>query len=163
MTLGTRIAVMSAGAIEQVAPPLDVFERPATAFVARFVGSPTMNLWPGRVSRHGAPQVSTAAFALDLTPAAAAQLADGTEVTIGIRPHDIRLVALAGANAQGTVEIVEPLGAHVTTHVRLPQGGELVRVQVATADARPVGSATGLHFARERVHVFDRASGRRLA
>jgi multiple sugar transport system ATP-binding protein len=164
MTLGTRIAVMSAGAVEQVAPPLDVFEQPATTFVARFVGSPAMNLWPGRLSRHPALRVTTPAFALDLMADVPAGVADGSAVTLGVRPHDIQLVAPDGADARATVELVEPLGPHVTMHLRVePQIGELVRVQVATQDARPVASAVGLRFARERLHLFDGASGRRLA
>jgi len=164
MTLGTRIAVMSAGAIEHVAAPLDVFERPATVFVARFVGSPAMNLWPGHASRHSGPRVTTAEFALDVAPDALSHVADGAEVTIGIRPHDIQLTAPDGADATGAVEIVEPLGPHATLHVRLAQpSGELVRVQVAAPAARPVGSAVGLRLPRERVHLFDRATGRRLA
>jgi multiple sugar transport system ATP-binding protein len=163
MTLGTRIAVMADGAIEQVAAPLEVFERPATVFVARFVGSPAMNVWTGRVSRQGGGEVTTPAFVLALTPDALSRAADGAEVTLGIRPHDIRLTALDGADAQGAVEVVEPLGPHVTMHVRLArQTGDLVRVQVATEDARPIGSTVGLRFARDRVHLFDRATGCRL-
>ena len=92
-----------------------------------------------------------------------AQCRDGAEVWLGIRPHDIQLTAPDDADATAAVEIVEPLGPHATLHVRLAQqGGELVRVQVAAPVARPVGSAVGLRFARERVHLFDRATGRRL-
>ena len=104
MTLGTRIAVMADGAIEQVAAPLEVFERPATVFVARFVGSPAMNVWTGRVSRQGGAEVTTPAFVLALTPDALGRAADGADVTLGIRPHDIRLTALDGADAQAAVE-----------------------------------------------------------
>ena len=122
-----------------------------------------MNLWTGRVSRRGVAEVSTPAFVLALTPDALGRAADGADVTLGIRPHDIRLTALDGADAQAAVEVVEPLGPHVTMHVRLErQTGELVRVQVATEDARPIGSTVGLRFARDRVHFFDRATGRRL-
>jgi multiple sugar transport system ATP-binding protein len=164
MTLGTRIAVMSAGAVEQVAPPLEVFERPATTFVARFVGSPAMNLWPGRLARHRATRVTTDAFALDDIPDVPAALVDGASLTVGIRPHDIQLTGPDGADAAATVELVEPLGPHVTMQLRLhQQTGELVRVQVASAAVRTIGTAVGLRFDRDRVHLFDRASGRRLA
>jgi multiple sugar transport system ATP-binding protein len=163
MTLGTRIAVMANGAIEQVAAPLEVFERPATVFVARFVGSPAMNVWSGTVDRQGGSKVTTPAFALALSPDALGRAADGAEVTLGIRPHDLTLTALDGADAQAAVEIVEPLGPHVTMHVRLErQTGALVRVQVAAEDACPVGSTVGLRFTRRRVHLFDRTTGRRL-
>jgi hypothetical protein len=58
---------------------------------------------------------------------------------------------------------VEPLGPHVTMHLRLhQQTGELVRVQVASAAVRTVGTVVNLRFARDRVHLFDRPSGRRL-
>lgn len=163
MTLGSRIAVMHGGAIEQAASPLDTFERPATAFVARFVGSPAMNLWPGRLSRAGALRVTTPVFAATLDDGATRAAADGIEVTLGIRPHDLLLAAPGDGEADGVVEVVEPLGAQATLHVCLAGAtGELTRVQVAAKDAPRPGARVGLRLARDRAHLFDAATGLRL-
>ncbi|MCC7242381.1 MAG: TOBE domain-containing protein, partial [Acidobacteria bacterium] len=160
MTLGTRIAVMNEGRIEQVAPPLETFERPATAFVARFVGSPAMNLWRGRLSREGDRAcVTTPAFAIELADAAPG----GADVYIGIRPHDIEVTAPGEGDARATVEVVETLGAQTTMHVRVAgASGELTRVLVASGDAARVEDEVGLKIGRNRLHLFDAATGRRL-
>lgn len=162
MTLGTRIAVMNEGRIEQVAAPLETFERPATAFVARFVGSPAMNLWSARVAREGdRTEVTTPAFALDVGMGGVA-LADGADVFVGIRPHEIRLTSPHGGDAEATVEVVEPLGAQATVHVSLKGvPGELTRVVVTSGQAPRAGDRVSLRLSRDRVHLFDR-DGRRV-
>jgi ABC-type sugar transport system ATPase subunit len=153
MTLGTRIAVMNEGRLEQLATPLDAFERPATVFVARFVGSPAMNVWKGRLTREeGRLHAATAAFAFDLEASAGARPG---EVFVGLRPHDVRLTAPRGGHADATVEVVEPLGAQTIVHVGVDGGGDLVRVQVAGGEAPRVGERVGLRLMRERVHLFD--------
>ncbi|HQZ37724.1 MAG TPA: sn-glycerol-3-phosphate ABC transporter ATP-binding protein UgpC [Vicinamibacterales bacterium] len=160
MTLGTRIAVMNEGRIEQVAPPFETFERPATAFVARFVGSPAMNLWRGRLSREGdRARVTTPAFAIDLADA----VPGGADVIAGLRPHDIEVTAPGEGDARATVEVVETLGAQTTMHVRVAgTTGELTRVLVASGDAARVEDEVGLKMGRNRLHLFDAATGRRL-
>jgi multiple sugar transport system ATP-binding protein len=92
MTLGDRVAVMRAGRIEQVGPPLEIYERPANVFVAGFVGSPAMNLVPR----------------------------DGH--ILGIRPQDVELVAAGQGDAQGRVDVVEALGRDLLCHVKTEQG-----------------------------------------
>jgi ABC-type sugar transport system ATPase subunit len=139
MTLGSRVVVMRDGHIEQVAPPLTVFERPATTFVAQFVGSPSMNLWPAEIDA-----------------------ARTRAVTAGIRPHEIELVAAGAGEMQGTVEIVEPLGAQTIVHVKvpaLPTG--MIRAIVPAALTPRTGDAVGLRVRREGLHFFD-ADGRRV-
>ena len=92
MTMGERIVVMSQGEIQQVAPPLEVYERPANPFVAGFIGTPPMNLFP----------VGT------LDPAR----------IVGLRPEHLRLVPSADrAGARTTVDFVEPLGSETLVHV----------------------------------------------
>jgi ABC-type sugar transport system ATPase subunit len=148
MTLATRMVVMNDGIIEQVGAPLDIFERPATTFVARFVGTPSMNLWPRTV----ALELSESAFA--------GASADGSTVTIGVRPHDIEITTPGGGDVDGAVELVEALGAWTTLHVRAGTVQELVRVAVlAGPPARP-GDRIGLRIRRERLHWFDAATGR---
>jgi ABC-type sugar transport system ATPase subunit len=161
MTLGSRVVVMHDGRIEQVAPPLVVFERPATIFVAQFVGSPSMNLWPGQIDA-ARTRVTTAAGAIDLTSGAAAGAGASGPVTVGIRPHEIELVATGDGHLQGQVEIVEPLGAQTIVHVKvagLP--AEMVRVIVSAAFTPRIGDRVGIRVPKESVHLFG-GDGRRL-
>jgi ABC-type sugar transport system ATPase subunit len=139
MTLGSRIAVMNHGRLEQVGPPLEVFEQPATAFVARFVGAPSMNLWRDR----GAAPGDRA----------------GLE---GIRPHHIAIVEPGAGAVEGRIEVIEVLGAQAVVHVAVPAlGQELVRVVAPAGEPRRVGERVGLTLARDRMHVFD-ARGQRV-
>src|SRR5262249_26114956 len=87
MTLADRVVVMNQGRIEQVGEPTEVYRRPATQFVATFIGSPAMNLAPGKVV--GAGVVETAGGRLGFDAEAFA-VADGTHVEVGIRPEDLR-------------------------------------------------------------------------
>jgi ABC-type sugar transport system ATPase subunit len=141
MTLGTRIAIMRDGQLEQVDAPLDVFRRPATMFVAGFVGSPAMNLW-------------TAGDGLALP--------DIDDAIVGIRPHDIELTD-EQVDGRGRVEVVEPLGASTLIHLHVDgRSGELVRVVVAGDRAVTIGDVVGFRLRRDRLHLFDRRSFGRL-
>jgi ABC-type sugar transport system ATPase subunit len=138
MTLGTRIAVMKQGRLEQVGRPLEVFERPATAFVARFVGAPSMNVWPD-------PAAGTV----------------GARTLIGVRPHDLAITDPGAGELDGTIEVVEPLGAHTLVHVAVGNQAELVRVVVSASQELSAGSRVGLSWPPHRVHVFDESNGHR--
>ena len=106
MTLGTRIAVMRDGVLEQRAPALDVFQRPANPFVATFVRSPAMNLWPCTLMRDGdGIHLVSPTLSMKVSHGALAD-ADGSEVMVGIRPHDIDVVPADG-DASAAVEIVD--------------------------------------------------------
>ncbi len=162
-TLGTRVVVMRAGAIEQVAAPLELFERPANAFVARFVGAPAMNVWSGVRVEAAQPRVVSPVGAFDLvglTPTVPV----GAEVLVGIRPHDIAIVPEADCDGRGQVEIVQPLGAATLIHVRVAQGsGELLRV-VVPADVRmATGDRVPFKLRRDRLHLFDARTEKRLS
>jgi len=141
MTLGTRIAVIRDGRVEQVDAPLDVFRRPANVFVAGFVGSPAMNVWEDG----------------DGLSAGAGQ---GT--VLGIRPHDIELTDSTAADGRGRIEVVEPLGAATLIHLRVDRrSSDLVRVVISADRAVAVGDVVGFRVRRDRVHQFDRETGRR--
>lgn len=145
MTLGTRIAVMRDGCIEQVGAPLDVFRAPANTFVAGFVGSPAMNLYPTEMLP-------------GLLPA-------GThDVVVGIRPHDIQVVTPGGSAAVGRIEVVEPVGSTTLIHVRMKdEGSPLLRVVTSDAVVRRPDEMVGLNFNRSRLHVFNGTTGMRLS
>jgi ABC-type sugar transport system ATPase subunit len=163
MTLGNRIAVMRDGALEQLGPAIDLFRRPANVFVATFIGSPAMNLWRGRSRRtsDGWQFVTTArSIALGDVDASIRNEAD---VLLGVRPHDIDIVDRDRSDASGRVEIVEPLGPVTVAHVRIEWADDLVRI-VASADTKiAADDEVSFRIRRDRLHVFDAASGRRLA
>src|SRR6202048_519603 len=112
MTLAQRMIVMNAGRAEQIGTPMDVYENPATVFVAGFIGSPAMNFLEGtseakrRVSLDG-----TGSIRVGLA------LAAGRKVTIGIRPEHLTPCKPSEANIVGSVEMVEALGADTLIHV----------------------------------------------
>jgi ABC-type sugar transport system ATPase subunit len=150
MTLGTAIAIMRDGAIEQTGTPMAVFDRPANTFVAQFLGSPAMNLISGVVAPPLARSVPSA------------QRADAL---FGIRPHDIAIGSPDDmeADVRGQVEAVESLGSTRTVHVAsLGPERSVIRV-VVPGDTRIAPEETvSLRFRRDRVHVFDGRTGRRL-
>jgi multiple sugar transport system ATP-binding protein len=162
MTLGTRVAVMREGRVEQIGAPLDVYRAPVNSFVARFIGSPEMNLWPCQwTSVAGAPRLACAAFTIDLPgrgplPAAA-------RVLLGVRPHDLELTPADGGDVTGRVAIVEPLGAIAVVHVEVDSFHELARVVVAADRPVSVHDQVGLRVARDRVHLFEEGSGAAVA
>jgi ABC-type sugar transport system ATPase subunit len=160
MTLGSRIAVMRAGRIEQVGPPLDVFRQPANVFVARFVGSPAMNLWSCRCARDGSrARAVTPGFSLELNGLATLQ--DGTPVVVGVRPHDLEVSSPEEGDLRGRIEIVEPLGSAVLIHVRIDRlGTELTRVIVGADKAMKADEEIGLRVHADRIHLFDENENR---
>jgi multiple sugar transport system ATP-binding protein len=124
MTMADRVAVMRDGAIVQVDSPRRLYERPRDVFVARFIGSPAMNLLHARLSRsNGSVTAELGPLSLSL-PARALPASVEDEVILGIRPEHLADADLAGAeNGRPTLEapvsIAEPLGAEVITHFEL--------------------------------------------
>jgi ABC-type sugar transport system ATPase subunit len=171
MTLGTRVAVMRDGRLEQVGAPLEVFRSPANTFVARFVGTPAMNLVPCAAERStGGARIVCPAFSIDVGEGGGgidgeggAGIARGSRLVAGIRPHDIDLADPDGADARGRVEIVEPLGAQTLIHVSVDAMPDpLVRVVVAAETRVAVDDRVGLRFRRDRLHLFDEPTGARV-
>ncbi|HEU5040344.1 MAG TPA: sn-glycerol-3-phosphate ABC transporter ATP-binding protein UgpC [Gemmatimonadales bacterium] len=158
LTLGNRIAVMHGGTVEQVAPPMEVYRRPATVFVAGFVGSPAMNLLPGDAA--GGRWTGAGGLTLPLAPLAGAAL----PVTLGVRPHDVAVVAPGAGQVDARVDVVEPRGSELLVYVRLGEGDDAPEVRVVTPPETPVpdDGTVGLRLDPGRLHWFDTATGRRL-
>jgi ABC-type sugar transport system ATPase subunit len=135
MTLGDRVVVMHDGAIEQAAPPMEVYRRPATLFVAGFVGSPEMNFLPQT---------------------------DGT--LLGVRPQDLAVVPPGAGDYQGIVDVVEPRGSEQLLYVRTgaADGGKDLRVIAPPDLSIEPEQAVGLRLDPARLHRFDPATGVRL-
>jgi ABC-type sugar transport system ATPase subunit len=155
MTLGDRIAVLGkAGRIEQLGAPLEIYRRPANAFVAEFIGMPRIDWFEGELA---GDRFACADFALSL-PAPPER--DGP-ARLGIRPHDVALTEPSRALLHARVELVEALGATLLVHARTEHGVEL-RVIVPADDAVRRGDVIGVTLRADHAHVFDAATGARL-
>ena len=147
MTLADRLVVMYAGRIEQVGTPMELYARPATLFVAGFIGSPPMNLIDlAYLREHGAEL----------------NLPAGTDL-VGIRPDSIHVGAPGqpGIRLQAVVELYEPVGGESHLHLRLAGSDQLI---VAAVPARTVvteGEPIELLVATQELHPFNRETGRR--
>jgi len=162
MTLADRIVVLHDGLVEQIGTPDDVYERPATSFVASFIGAPPMNLLPGRIIRRADTAVVElpGPIEISLPPSWVAIPADGT-VTAGIRPENLEWAAAGQpASIEAPATVVEPLGSE--TLVVLKLGGHDLQARLPPKRIRRVGEMVRLCVAPEHVHLFD-AKGRRIA
>jgi sn-glycerol 3-phosphate transport system ATP-binding protein len=158
MTLGDRLIVMNGGRAEQIGNPIEVYERPATTFVAAFIGSPAMNMLGGRAIDNGfmAGSGNSVRFSVPGIPPAAS----GREITLGIRPEHVEL-ARDRPMFNLTVDFVEALGADTLVHGHLGADAPLtIRLPGITRVA--AGDVVPLAVAPEHVHLFDAQSGARL-
>jgi ABC-type sugar transport system ATPase subunit len=156
MTLADRLIVMNAGNAEQIGAPLEVYERPASVFVAGFIGAPAMNLLRARIE--GGRARSGAAL-LPLPPASAG-LAESREIVWGVRPEHVELASGPG-DAEVAVDLVEALGADTLVHARLADGGPLTLRLPGTTKVRERDRLT-LRLPPEAIHVFDAGTSRRI-
>ncbi len=166
MTLGDRIVVLNAGRLMQVGPPLELYDEPQNEFVARFIGTPPMNIVPVTLSADG-QRLDHAAFALPLPPKwqrpAAAHR--GKPLALGIRPEDICKAGqqdwTAAAEFDGVIEIFEPLGHEIIVHVR--SGEDRILAKLETDVLPEMGQKIRLALNGEKIHLFDPQTEQRLA
>jgi multiple sugar transport system ATP-binding protein len=159
MTMGHRMAVMKEGKIQQLGTPLEVYERPATLFVAQFIGTPPMNFFAATV--HDG-RLDAAHFTLPLPEGH--QVVDGQQVMVGIRPEHLLQSEKQGRGATAripvVVDLVEPIGHQAIVHGRV---GEDVLVAAFDAHAMPrIGEKIELGIELDAMHLFDAKSERRL-
>ena len=136
MTLGSRVAVMRQGRLEQVAAPMDLYTSPANTFVARFIGVPPMNIVAGPLTELDVP----------------------SGISAGLRPHDL-VIAPDGPIA-AVVDVAEERGYDAILHLRAPMAKDAPLVAVAPHPLPP-GTHVRLGIAPGRIHLFDR-DGRRI-
>jgi len=159
MTMADRIVVMRDGVIEQTGTPLELFDRPVNSFVAQFIGSPAMNMLPGKVtSWKKAPTLELDAGCTLPLPASLAALV-GKRVMAGVRPEHFELGSGRAAIAV-TVNVVEPLGS--STQLALSAKGQSF---IAAFNERLVckaGETLGLVPRLGHLHLFDAETGQRM-
>ena len=157
MTLADRLVVMNGGRVEQVGTPGEIYSRPASRFVATFVGAPAMNMLEGAVTLDG-PSLLGSSRKLSVSRAG---LPVGTKVAVGIRPEAVRLVAPGTPGAlDATVDLVEELGAGRVIYADL-DGAPFSVVTSEIVHPAP-GSAVGLQFSEADLHFFSSETGSRL-
>ncbi|PZU85975.1 MAG: sn-glycerol-3-phosphate ABC transporter ATP-binding protein UgpC [Shinella sp.] len=152
MTLADRLVVLNGGAIEQIGTPLEVYHRPASTFVASFIGSPAMNLVQAVVE---GSRLSIGGAMMDFGN----DLPVGGGVTAGVRAEDLRPATGAEPSLPFKVDYVEELGAHRLVHGHV--GGQVVTAVIALGMEIPVDMR--LTVSQQRLHFFDPENGRRIA
>jgi multiple sugar transport system ATP-binding protein len=166
MTMADRVAVLRGGRLQQLGPPREIYERPANAFVAGFLGTPTMNLLELRC-RNGLGEAPGVEVRLPAT------LGRRAAVTLGVRPEQVQVepdephseveadaVTTTALRCDAVVVATEPLGAE--SYVHLDVRGTRLRSRVAGLDAPTAGSRIGVRVARSALHWFDADDGARL-
>jgi multiple sugar transport system ATP-binding protein len=155
MTLASRIVVMNARKVEQVGTPMDIYGRPATEFVARFVGSPAMNFLPVSISdRGGLASAALGDGSIIDTDVPVNTLPAGGALRVGIRAEAIH-VRPDGA-IPGKVEVVERLGDRTHLHIRLTDGNTLIAEDKGISQVQP-GDTVRLAVEGATAHLFDDA------
>jgi len=149
--------VMNAGRVEQVGAPLELYERPASVFVAGFLGSPPMNFLDGVVEKPGLVRL-TGGGGLAYDPAHFGPPV-GAEVRAGVRPERVTF-SKDGTGLPFQLELVEELGLGQLVHGRV--AGEDFTVALPAAHNAPTGEAHHLAIPADAVHLFDRKTGARL-
>ena len=163
MTLADRLIVMNAGVAEQIGTPMDVYDKPASVFVAGFIGSPAMNFLAAKVGGDGKSVDLAAAGArpVSLPLAVTSSAAPGTPVAVGLRPE--HLLPSSDGPLEFSIELAEPLGADTLLHGRFGDARELVTVRQGGHVTAQPGELRRFSIGATRLHLFDSQSGRRIA
>ncbi len=168
MTMGSRIAVLNGGLIQQLGPPQELYDNPANLFVAGFIGSPSMNFFPGakvvsegnstRIVLDNIGQVAVPPLYVERARAAA-----GKNLTFGLRPESFEDRALLppdsknGSALDATVDVVENLGSELLVY--LTTGGKTVLARLNPRSDAHVGGSLKLSVDNEHIHLFDTDTG----
>jgi sn-glycerol 3-phosphate transport system ATP-binding protein len=162
MTLAERMLVMSMGRAEQIGAPDEVYTRPATTFVAGFIGSPPMNLIKGRVDEGGTSLVDGGAR---VALARAVPDLAGGEVLVGVRPEHLEVRTEGEAMITPLIDFVELLGSDLLVYGNVGEGGPRIAARIAAklhASLKGKRTPVPMRYDAEHMHLFDPASGKRI-
>lgn len=146
MTMADRIVVLRAGTVEQMGTPLELYDRPATQFVAGFIGSPSMNFIEGELAGDRFKTADGIHFPFEAGPSKF----EGSPVTYGVRPEHLQL---SDAGVEATVETIEPTGSE--TYVTMKVGRQQITATLRERKALSYGEKVFLKPNVENVHLFD--------
>jgi len=155
MTMSTRIAVMRGGVLQQFATASEIYRRPANAFVAGFIGTPSMTL--ASASHRGPTKLAVGGAEWTMPDGHVKSLPMGAALTVGVRPDD---VLLGSGPHRALVKVVEPIG-HESIVLIAAEGTDLT-VRIAGDTPLKAGETVPFDVRGNRLHVFDAESGRRL-
>jgi sn-glycerol 3-phosphate transport system ATP-binding protein len=158
MTLGHRLVVLNEGRVEQLGTPIELYQRPASLFVAGFIGSPSMSFTPATINGDGSAVELGGGVALDLIPGVYSNHGN-RKVTLGIRPEDL---VLADSNRSLTVKLVEQLGADTLVHGFFGAGQTDMTIRLPGIQYYEQGEVLAIHVEPDKIHLFDPETGRRL-
>jgi ABC-type sugar transport system ATPase subunit len=170
MTLGDRVAVLRHGKLEQVGTPAEIYDLPATRFVAEFIGSPGMNSFPGSLNSEGDHMVfqfdspdkpSLAPLPLRKLLAKDELLKAGNKLFLGIRPEHAYPVSQEPPTLIGVVDLVERTGAETVLYVS--NGSNRLSLRVRGTTSIRAGDQLPVRFDPDHFHLFAADSGRRIA
>ncbi len=165
MTLADRIVLMHNGRVEQIGTPEEVYDAPATLFVAGFVGASAMNLLPGRIEKTGdACSVVLGPNARLALPPSRFDAHAGSSVTVGLRPeHLVWAAQPAGGTLDGTARIVEPLGPDTLVIFDVTGCADCeFQARLPPRSVRRAGDPVRVVVAPESIHLFDPNTQQRL-
>ncbi|MDD7909802.1 sn-glycerol-3-phosphate import ATP-binding protein UgpC [Pseudovibrio exalbescens] len=161
MTLADRLVVLNGGQVEQIGTPIDVYENPASTFVASFIGSPAMNLM--EIERSGEGWALSRGEGLSLTCSL-----NETSAILGLRPEDLHIIEGDGAindplMLSVVVTAVEPVGAESYVHATLGETGQEIIVRAPGKQHFEVGSVLKVAAKKEKLHFFSSETGKAIA
>lgn len=160
MTMADKIVLMHDGMVEQIGPPLELYDRPQNLTVAGFIGSPAMNFLVGTLARSEEGAIVETVDGFRLPVPKDSKSTPGRRVVYGIRPEHLELAPNGSAPMPLTVSVVEPTGADIQVVCRV-RDGEISAVFKERHDFRS-GQEIGFRPIVENVHLFDADTGRRI-
>ncbi|MGI6395349.1 MAG: ABC transporter ATP-binding protein [bacterium] len=161
MTLADRIVVLDKGILQQVGTPAELFDSPANVFVAKFIGSPSMNILPLSVDKK---EGTTTLFAEGIELKLSLNFDLSEEKTIvGIRPQDF-FIAKEKGEISGTIEIVEQLGRESLVHIKLSDKVKIAaELETAATKDFNAGEKISLNVKHDKIHLFDKTTELRIS
>jgi len=160
MTLGHRLMVLNGGYVEQLGTPIELYERPATEFVAGFIGSPSMNFLQARISEDGNRAEFEGGDSLSLSYNLSVHA--NNRVNIGLRPEHLRDTEANSELTPLKVDVVEHLGADTLLHGTFGHSDSMMTVRLEGIRTVNPGEVLKLSIEPKHIHVFDRDTGKRL-
>ncbi len=160
MSLADRIILMNGGRVEQVGTPMDLYLRPASRFVAEFIGSPSMNIVEGHIGADRSSLVIDAAPPLSFGGELPGRA--GHRIALGVRPEHLDLAPDSAGQIGLSVRFIEQLGADTVVHGAVSGAEVPLAVRLSGVQRHETGTVLPLSYAPENLHLFDAQTGRRL-
>ena len=161
MTLGHRLMVLNGGNVEQLGTPIELYERPASTFVAGFIGSPSMNLLDAHIDSDGASVALPGGESLALT-APITGVGAGRPVTLGLRPEHLEQGTDTNGIVHLNVDVIEQLGADTIVHGHFGTSSTDLTVRLPGVRHFQPGEVLPLSVRPDHMHLFDPENGTRL-